>query len=77
MDQPLKRRPALHRAWQNLIIRTAAYYLALLGGIAALWRWFPDGMRVLTRNLAGDPKHADTIRELQKLLKTIGAPGAK
>jgi hypothetical protein len=31
-----------------------AYYAVLLGGAVALWRWFPDQMRSLTRDLVGN-----------------------
>jgi Domain of unknown function (DUF4956) len=54
MVEPGKRRTPLQKAWQNLILRTAAYYALLLGGIAGLWRWFPDSMTLLTRDLSGD-----------------------
>jgi hypothetical protein len=54
MAEPGKRRTPLQKAWENLIVRTAAYYALLLGGIAGLWRWFPDSMTLLTRDLSGD-----------------------
>jgi hypothetical protein len=54
MADPIERRTPLRKAWDNLIIRTAAWYALLLGGAAALWRLFPDRMRALTRDLSGD-----------------------
>jgi Domain of unknown function (DUF4956) len=54
MAGPVKRRSALKKAWQNLVVRTLAYYAVMLGGAIALWRWFPDRMRVLTGDLSGD-----------------------
>lgn len=53
MADAVRRRTPLQRAWQNLVIRTVAYYALLLGGGALLWRWVPDQMRFLTRNLSG------------------------
>jgi len=54
MAGPVKRRGPLKKAWQNLVLRSAAYYALLLGGAVGLWRWFPDRMRVLTSGLSGD-----------------------
>jgi hypothetical protein len=54
MEQPMKRRSRLQRTWQNLIVRTAGYYVLLLAGALALRRWFPDTVKLLTRDLSGD-----------------------
>ncbi len=67
--EPGKRRTRLQKAWQNLIVRTAAYYVLLLGAGAALWRWFPTQMRLLTGDLlrdasAGRPTGPSTFDEV-------------
>jgi len=47
------RRTPLQKAWQNLVLRTAAYYAVLLGGAALLRRWFPAQVQWLTEGLTG------------------------
>jgi hypothetical protein len=59
MTEAGKRRTPLQKAWQNLVIRSVAYYALLLGVTAALWRWVPDRMRLLTDGLLGDRARAD------------------
>jgi hypothetical protein len=54
MEAPVKRRTTLQRLWQNLIVRTAGYYVVLLAGAFALGLWFPNAVRMLTRDLSGD-----------------------
>jgi hypothetical protein len=54
MAEPGRRRGPLKRAWQNLVLRSTVYYVLLLGAAVALWRWFPDRMRLLTGGLLGD-----------------------
>ena len=54
MAEPGRRRSPLEKAWQNLIIRTVAYYALLLGAAAILLRQFPTQVAVLTRDLSGE-----------------------
>jgi hypothetical protein len=54
VTEPTSRSTPLEKAWQNLLIRTTAYYVLLLGAGAALWRWAPERMGALTRDLSGD-----------------------
>ena len=58
MAEPGKRRTRLQKAWENLVLRTAAYYALLLGAGAALWRWFPEPMQLLHAGLLGDRAEA-------------------
>ena len=69
-----RRRTPLQKAWQHLVIRTAAYYAVLLGGGTALWRWFPDQMRLLTRNLSGDISFATAPSGRRALEDAISQP---
>jgi ABC-type amino acid transport substrate-binding protein len=54
MEETGRRRTALQRAWQNLILRSAAYYALLIAAAVGLWRWLPDTARLLTGDLAGE-----------------------
>jgi hypothetical protein len=54
MAEAGKRRTPLQKAWQNLVIRSAAYYVVLLGAWAALWRLFPGAMTRLHAGLMGE-----------------------
>jgi hypothetical protein len=73
MAGPVKRRGPLKKAWQNLVVRSIAYYALLLGVAAALWQWFPDRMRLLTSDLSGDLSAGDAAGR-RALEETVGQP---
>jgi hypothetical protein len=69
-----RRRTPLQKAWQNLVIRSAAYYALLLGAWAALWRLFPAPMRLLHTGLMGERVAANGLSGREALQEAITRP---
>jgi len=74
MTEAGKRRTPLQKAWQNLVLRSAAYYALLFGTWAALWRLFPGPMRQLHTGLMGERTASNGLAGRDALLEAIRQP---
>jgi hypothetical protein len=73
MTEPARRRTPLQKAWQNLVLRSAAYYVVVLGAGATAWWLFPEPMQVLHTGLLGDRVGAAGQAE-PSFVEAISAP---
>jgi hypothetical protein len=71
-----KRRTPLKKAWQNLVLRTSAYYVLLLGGAALLRRWLPTQVQALTEGLGGAHPQPGQSLGRRALVDAINQPMA-